>query len=302
VPSAGEYPELHTLYSNRSAALLQLDEAKAALKDARRCVELAPSWPKGRFREGACLRQLGRYSESVSAFDAGQELEPGNKDWAREAERTQRLLRAEPNALAQQLVMNLLPEIMQAWLRGKEAGKGQDFILQLQVMGELELLGAPKWQLLKDRKEPPKAQIRYAFTSRKEYLANLAALTQTAPADVAIVDIADRPLKIAEVGKFFSETDGDAVHVHIDIKRAAPLSKMMAIICSMPCSKDVRRFAPAIKDPPAPKNSVEPVLQLQRKSFPKAYPRLLGFQNYPGDLNFPVVDLERDAPGLLVGA
>mmetsp|Transcript_96759 Transcript_96759/g.273390 ORF Transcript_96759/g.273390 Transcript_96759/m.273390 type:complete len:485 (+) Transcript_96759:16-1470(+) len=283
---------LHALYSNRSAARLQLGDAEAALADARRCVALAPEWPKGRFREGCCLRQLGRHEAAVRAFEAGQALEPNNKDWAREVEKSEKLLRAEPPALVRQLVMNMLPELLTAWLRGG-CSEG---VLQLQIKGALDELGVPKFQLLRDKQAVPQAMVRYAFVGRKDYLTNLAANVQEPPADdsVATTDIEGKPLKIAEVSAFLKGAAEGSAFVHIDIR--SPSGKMCALICTLPCAENIRTFVPAVKDPPRPKTSVEAVLKLQRSSgFPKADPRLLGFQNYPGDLNFPVVDAERDS-------
>lgn len=289
------HENLSALYSNRSAALLGAGCASAALADAVRCVELAPSWPKSHFRNGCSLRELGRFGEAVSAFRAGQAVEPSNKDWEREVEKTERLHRALPNTLARQFVWYLLPDLLAAWVRSGAAGG----VLQVQVKAELLELGTPKWQLLRDKQSPAKAQARYAFVEKKGYLANLAANIQSPPEGVAARDLEGRPLKIAEVSKFLETAAEDAV-VHIDVQNGgAGPEKMAAIICCLPCDEQVRRYLAPQKDPAPPKGAVEGVLQIQRKSgFPKVLPRLLGFQALPGDLNFPVVDLERDAPGV----
>merc|ERR1711879_902374 len=159
-------------------------------------------------------------------------------------------------------------------------------------------MGTPKWRLLREGHSASKAQVRYAFLRRKDYLANLAAcLQQSPPAEgVAIADFEGKPLKIAEISSFLSgdTTGGDCACVHIDVNNNG---KMAALLCLLPCGEEVRRFAAASKDPAPPKGAVDGVLELQRKSgFPKALPRYLGFQSFPGDLNFPVIDLERDAP------
>jgi len=62
---------LATLLSNRSAAYLLMKPPKAvlALKDAERCVELRPQWPKGWSRLGAALQFLGRYDDAIAAYD-----------------------------------------------------------------------------------------------------------------------------------------------------------------------------------------------------------------------------------------
>ena len=169
-------------------------------------------------------------------------------------------------------------------------------MLQLQINGELEVLGFPRWRLLRDgRAAERKAQIRFAALGRKEYLANLAANLQSPPDGdaVGVVDLAGQPLKIAELSVFLTEEGPPAAVVHVDVKSKGG---MKAVICRVPLCDGVERFLGARKDPAPPKGSVDGVLGLQRKSgFPKALPRFLGFQSLPGDLNFPVIDLERDS-------
>lgn len=282
---------LSALLSNRSATLLQLGHTAAALNDAQRCAELAPQWPKGHFRTGCCLRQVERLEEAVAAFRQGQALEPSNKDWEREVEKTERQLNAQPSTQARQLVWHLLPELLTAWVRSG----AKDGVVQVQVNGELDALGTPKWQFIRDRKEAAKAQLRYAFLDAKGYTANLAANLQSPSEGVAVVDLQGQALKLADIRNFVSKEESSAVF-HIDVKLGG---KMVAIIGRLPCDDDVKRFVPTHKDPAAPKGSIEGVLQIQAKNgFSKALPRFLGFQSVPGgDLNFPVIDLDRDMPG-----
>merc|ERR1712176_1711822 len=191
-----------------------------------------------------------------------------------------------------QLVFSMLPELLRAWARGAAL----DGILQVQVNGNLEDLGLPRWQAIKDKKEPPKAQVRYAFLERRDYLSNLAANLQSSSSDTfATKDPEGKTLNIGEIGQFLTSASNEArAAFHIDVKRA---SGMVAIVCSVPCDESIRKYIAQHKDPPPPKGSVDGVLQLQRTSgFPKAFPSLLGFQSFPGDLNFPVVDLHRDVP------
>eukprot|EP00930_Biecheleria_cincta_P043156 TRINITY_DN29670_c0_g1_i1.p1 TRINITY_DN29670_c0_g1~~TRINITY_DN29670_c0_g1_i1.p1 ORF type:complete len:452 (-),score=123.17 TRINITY_DN29670_c0_g1_i1:73-1428(-) len=284
--------DLHVLFSNRSAARLQAGDAEAALKDARTCVRLAPSWPKGRFREGCCLRQLGRLEEAAVAFAAGQKLEPENKDWGKEVDKTDKLLEAKPAQLVRQVVLGLLPDILAAWYRSDV----QEAVLQLQVNGQLSELGACKWRLVREGAKTAKAQIRFAVLQKKGYLANLAAnLQNSSPEGYAVADLEGRPLKIPDVSGFLA---GEArAAIHLDIKDGKD-GKMKAVLLTLPLDDALQRFIVKPKDPDAPKGAVDSVLGLQKKSgFPKSYPRYLGFQNFPGDLNFPVIDLLRDAPG-----
>lgn len=56
-------------FSNRSAAYLKIGDAKSkALKDAERCMELAPQWPKSYSRLGAAQYALRRFDAAVETF------------------------------------------------------------------------------------------------------------------------------------------------------------------------------------------------------------------------------------------
>ena len=65
-----------TLLSNRSAAHAASGDFRAALEDATKCEELAPTWPKALFRRGVALRGLKRFDMAISTFAQGQEQEP----------------------------------------------------------------------------------------------------------------------------------------------------------------------------------------------------------------------------------
>ena len=56
--------EDHLLFSNRSAALLLLREFNQALKDADRCIELAPSWGKSYLRKFNVLIAMGQFLQA----------------------------------------------------------------------------------------------------------------------------------------------------------------------------------------------------------------------------------------------
>jgi tetratricopeptide (TPR) repeat protein len=288
---------LTALFSNRSACLLQLGHCSASLADAQRCTTLAPEWPKGHFRVGCTLRQLDRLEEATAAFRQGQVLEPANKDWEREVEKTELQHLALPSTQVRQLVWHLLPELLQVWVRAGASGG----VVQVQVNGELADVGSPKWLFARERKEAAKAQLRFAIVNEKGYMANLtASLVQTPPAEgVAIVDLNSKPLKISDIKSFVSVGEAAAdssMAFQLDVKHGG---KMVAIIGRVQVNEEVKKYLPPHKDPQAPKGSVEGALQAQaRTGFANVLPRYLGFQSYPGgDLNFPVIDLERDCPG-----
>ncbi|GJP33784.1 hypothetical protein CLOM_g8867 [Closterium sp. NIES-68] len=77
-----ESPENHALYSNRSAAFLHLSKLTKALADAETTIKLNPSWEKGYYRKGCALEALQRYDESLDAFKAAAQRNPGNPETA----------------------------------------------------------------------------------------------------------------------------------------------------------------------------------------------------------------------------
>jgi DnaJ family protein C protein 8 len=72
-------PDNHVFYSNRSAAYMKDDSKSKALKDAEKCVELAPDWAKGYGRLGAAQQGLRRFDAGEDSFKKGIELDPNSK-------------------------------------------------------------------------------------------------------------------------------------------------------------------------------------------------------------------------------
>lgn len=83
-------PQQHLCYSNRSAAYLKLgNSAEEALRDAQRCVELAPNWPKGYSRQAAALQELKRWDEALAICTSGLALSAEGPDPALEKMRVE---------------------------------------------------------------------------------------------------------------------------------------------------------------------------------------------------------------------
>ena len=73
-------PSNHVLLSNKSAAHLAHGEKSKALHDARRCVEIAPSWARGHTRLAAAMSSLGRHNEAAAVYARVlNELDPENE-------------------------------------------------------------------------------------------------------------------------------------------------------------------------------------------------------------------------------
>lgn len=80
-------PKEGTYYCNRSACLIQLGDASAALVDAILAQKLKPAWTKAYYRQAVALLNLGRHQDAALAAYEGLKLEPANAA-------LQRLLRA----------------------------------------------------------------------------------------------------------------------------------------------------------------------------------------------------------------
>ena len=71
-------PEVHKLYSNRSACHYSLGDYKSALSDAENTIRHSPKWSKGYSRKGAALAGLGQNSAAFAAYKQALEMDPNN--------------------------------------------------------------------------------------------------------------------------------------------------------------------------------------------------------------------------------
>lgn len=89
--------ELATYHSNRAAALLQLNDAKRAKKDAQKCVDLRPLWPRGWSRLGAATEMLGDDAAAERAYEKLVSLAPDNMDARRSLSQVRARIAANPS-------------------------------------------------------------------------------------------------------------------------------------------------------------------------------------------------------------
>ncbi len=63
-------------YANRAAAFSQNHEHERAIDDAKKSVEVDPSYSKGYSRLGLAYLSLGKYQEAIEAYETGLALDP----------------------------------------------------------------------------------------------------------------------------------------------------------------------------------------------------------------------------------
>ena len=71
-------PSNHVYFSNRSASCIYCGKFKQALRDALKCVQLKPRWPKGYSRLGTAQFYLKNYKAALAALKQGLTLDPKN--------------------------------------------------------------------------------------------------------------------------------------------------------------------------------------------------------------------------------
>lgn len=67
-------PNNHVLYSNRAAAYSSVNQFQSALKDAQKCINLAPKFAKGYGRKAAALCGLNKRGEAIATYHQGLAL------------------------------------------------------------------------------------------------------------------------------------------------------------------------------------------------------------------------------------
>ncbi|WVY96330.1 hypothetical protein V8G54_028481 [Vigna mungo] len=91
-------PSNPTLYSNRAAALLQLDKLNKALDDAEMTIKLKPQWEKGYFRKGSILEAMKRYDDALAAFQIALQYNSQSQEVLRKIKRLNQLVKDSKRA------------------------------------------------------------------------------------------------------------------------------------------------------------------------------------------------------------
>jgi stress-induced-phosphoprotein 1 len=87
----------HVLYSNRSAAYASSKDFQNAFEDAKKTVDINPSWAKGYSRVAAAEFGLGKYQEAEKSYSKTLELDPSNKLAKEGLETVQAAIEAQQN-------------------------------------------------------------------------------------------------------------------------------------------------------------------------------------------------------------
>ena len=87
---------LKLVYSNRSAAYLQLKDNSKALDDANKIVDsLDPEWAKGHIRRGDAYFALGDWTRAYNAYQRAERLSPNDNSYKAKTEKALERIRWE---------------------------------------------------------------------------------------------------------------------------------------------------------------------------------------------------------------
>lgn len=103
-------PNNATLYSNRSAAFLNLLKVTKALSDAEMTIKLRPTWEKGYFRKGCTLEAMDRLEEALAAYREALEQNPQSSEVATKIKRLSQLVREKKRAQGKQAAKPGVPQ------------------------------------------------------------------------------------------------------------------------------------------------------------------------------------------------
>ena len=90
-----ETPTDHSIYGNRAAAYLKLNEFIKSMEDAEKCIELKPDWAKGYQRKGNALHSMGQRAEALLSYQKGVEIDPSNEALKKEMLNLQNEIKAQ---------------------------------------------------------------------------------------------------------------------------------------------------------------------------------------------------------------
>lgn len=91
-------PSNPTLFSNRAAALLQLDKLNKALDDAEMTIKLKPEWEKGHFRKGCILEAMKRYDDALASFQIASQYNPQSQEVLKKIKKINQLVKDSKRA------------------------------------------------------------------------------------------------------------------------------------------------------------------------------------------------------------
>lgn len=124
-------PDNAALYSNRSAAFLNLVKLTKALADAEMTIKLKPDWEKGFFRKGCALEAMERYDEALATYQEALAQNPQSSEVATKVKRLTQLVREkkrnQPKANGSSTVPEAAPVSLDAVLeRTLPAGTSEE--------------------------------------------------------------------------------------------------------------------------------------------------------------------------------
>ncbi|XP_059144694.1 uncharacterized protein LOC131931871 [Physella acuta] len=98
-------PHTAALYSNRSLAFLKIDQLYLAMEDAKKAVQLEPSWPKGFFRKAEIEFKAGHFNKALISYKQALILGPTDQGILAAIAKTNKEIAKEKQDAVRQPVM-----------------------------------------------------------------------------------------------------------------------------------------------------------------------------------------------------
>jgi tetratricopeptide (TPR) repeat protein len=124
------------LYSNRSAAYAAIFEWNNALADATKCVEIAPQWGKGYYRQGAAHEGMMKFPAALTAYEAGLRMDPRDPVLQQKLVHIQSILAEMNSVKPEQAKVNPEEDKYEAMINWLIAGKSRFPSLYLKYYSE----------------------------------------------------------------------------------------------------------------------------------------------------------------------
>ena len=238
---------LKLVYSNRSAAYLQLKNNDNALADANKCVEeLDPQWPKGYIRKGDAYFAMRNWTQAYNAYNRAAQLAPNDTTAKTKADKAISMVARASDPQSNPAgfgsgAFNSVPRPLSGTLGKIQSlcGKavGLCFLLYILPLNWIPVVGtlAPNnllsYRIMIAASALGSLVLLYQSFGKPqlnmEYAAKVLQSAQVAPVMLALMLVASRPYLLGIMPLLINEVIVHANHFAAQLKRALPQIRAM---------------------------------------------------------------------------